>query len=266
MKKIVFFITHKTLDEEKCRLTFQSLSNQSFEYKFDTLYIYNTHQDELTNDVVLSIAAEYNIKRLFNNIKIFNYDNNTHKSLGGDVYAISKYMVENYLPEDRVLFLKSDCLLSVNYFRVINSIPENEQVYFTAPFVCAKRRITNNDIIKYTLREVFTPSDEITFFVEGYTPTQQTDFTLSRVPTVTDKQIEFTACTVITDFSCHYINVSLLHKINITKQSWGGVNFGTLASYFIGSYHCFVVHKYHDIVSDNRATDREGPVVDWLNS
>jgi hypothetical protein len=55
-------------------------------------------------------------------------------------------------------------------------------------------------------------------------------------------------------------------KLNIKNQSWGGVNLSNLVPYFIETNNSFVVHKYHDIISENRNKDREGPVAEWLNS
>lgn len=54
--------------------------------------------------------------------------------------------------------------------------------------------------------------------------------------------------------------------IDIQHQSWGGVKFYKLRNFYIGTDRSFVIHKYHDIKSENRSTDREGPVESWLRS
>ena len=39
MKHIIFFITHSTLNEINCELTFKSISIQQMDNKFDIMYI-----------------------------------------------------------------------------------------------------------------------------------------------------------------------------------------------------------------------------------
>ena len=268
MKKIVFFVTHKTLSEDHAQMTFLSMSNQivSDDKKFDCLYIYNTHQDELPNSFLINLFNEYNLARFFNELKIFDYDPNTNKSLGVDVHTITNYFRSFYAPYDRVLLLKSDCVLSKNYFEDILNIEENKEIYFVAPFICAKERIDNKEIINYSKREKYTPSDDITFFVEDQTNSSNNDFKNRPNIKITDEVIKFTSCYVITDYSCHYITNSLTDKILLHDQSWGGAKFYGLVPYFTGTNNSFVIHKFHDIISENRSTDREGPVKEWLSS
>lgn len=266
MKRVAFFITHKTLTVEHADLTFHSFAMQDTNEKFDRLYLYNTHEYELTNEVLTELFYKYNLFDKFTELSIFPYDKNTDKSLGGDINAIKEYAKTNYNRQDRILIIKSDSLLSKNYFKTIFSIPNDEMVYFVAPFICAKKRIPNSEILEYIERDKFIRSDDITFFVEDYNQSNDNDFFNRPGVNVTDDQIKFTSCYVIRDFSCHYMSVGLLDRIFITNQSWGGVKFDNLVSFFYQTDDCFVVHKYHDIESENRSGDREGPVKDWLNS
>ena len=59
MKNILFFITHKTLNLENCELTFQSISNQNTNFIFDIMYIYNSHKQELDNDLILEMFIDH---------------------------------------------------------------------------------------------------------------------------------------------------------------------------------------------------------------
>ena len=265
MKNILFFITHKTLNLENCELTFKSISNQNYKFIFDIMYIYNSHKNELDNNLILEMYNKYNLSNFIKEVKIFDYDETSHKSLGQDIFTIRNYLISNYSGDDRVLILKSDCLLSVNYFNDLSKLP-NKPIYFTAPFICAKKRVPNEEIIEYTKRTSFIPSDEITFFVEDYQQSSNNDFNNRPNTKITDNSIKFTSCYVIRDWSCHFITIGLLNNISITMQSWGGVNLSKLVPYFIKTDLSFVVHKYHDIISENRDRDREGPVKDWLNS
>ena len=267
MKNIVVFITHRTLSGDHAQCTFCSMFMQNIPSgkRFDKLYIYNTNQDELNNDVIFNLFKYYNLHTLFKEVEILNFDVET-KSLGEDIGLVRKYFLENYSTEDRVLLLKSDCVLSKNYFEEILNINDKDQVYFVAPFVCAKSNVSNEEIINYSQRNEFVKSDDITFFVEDQHRSQDNDFNNRKEISIYDKKIKFTSCYVIRDFSCHFLSVGLFPQIDIRIASWGGCNFSNLVQYFVETNNCFVIHKYHDIISKNRQSDREGPVSSWLNS
>jgi hypothetical protein len=261
----LFFITHRTLGEEHADMVFRSISMQVTDRKFDRMIIYNSHPQELSNEHLVSLFRRHGLGRVISDVSVFDYDDRTSKSLGMDIHCIRGYCRATMNPNDRVLLLKSDCCLSRNYFDVILKIEEPRLVHFVAPFVCAKKRVGDIDILKYLSRDSFIRSDEITFFVEDSHQSKDNDFH-KRLELITDRSILYTACTVTRDFSCHFISVELMNLIGIREQSWGGCNFSALDPYLLQSDRCFVVHKYHDIQSENRIGDREGPVKDWLNS
>ncbi len=266
-KNIAFFITHKTLNFENAEMTFGGFSRQECDKSFDTLYIYNSHEDELSNESLLNLADKFNLKRIFKEIKIFPYIGTTHKSLGGDISSIKDFCKSNLDSDDRVLIIKSDTIPSVNFFDdILNRLPQNGPVYFVAPFICAKRRVGDDMIAEYSKRTSYIKSDEITFFVEDQYQSQDNDFTNRDGVDVTSESILFTSCYVIRDFSCHFLSVSLFDSVRIENKSWGGVWFSALTDYFVPTDRSFVIHKYHDIVSENREIDREGPVKIWLES
>lgn len=268
MKTVVFFITHKTLGFEHACATLGSIAKQSLvpEKKFDKFYIYNTHSEELSNQTIEELYYKLKLDRFFNELTVFDYHPSTHKSLGADVNNICSYMKNHYQAQDRFLLLKSDCVLSKNYFNDLIGLPESQPVYFVAPWICAKERISDQEIFQYSQRDNFVRSDKITFFVEDQTNSENNDFYNRPGVQVTDEEIKFTSCCVITDFSCHYLSVQLIPQISINFQSWGGVNFGRLRQYYIGTEKSFVIHKFHNIMSENRFSDREGPVAQWLSS
>ena len=118
MKNIVFFITHKTLSLDHAECTFKSMSKQVIrnDQYFDALYIYNTHQDELPNSLLVDLFNQHSLNAFFKELVIFDYNPNTAKSLSGDTMAIKNFCTANFTGDDRVLLLKSDCVLSKNYF------------------------------------------------------------------------------------------------------------------------------------------------------
>ena len=266
MKHIAFFITHKTLTEHHCNLTFLSLSKQSKDHRFDKLYIYNTHKDELSNETIMNLYTKYNLSELFIDVAFFDYNEASHKSLGQDVTNIKEFCRIHYDITDRILLLKSDCLLSKHFFDELFKLPPTVPIYFTAPFICAKKRVEDSEILSYIDRNTFVRSDDITFFVEDRYGSPNNDFTHRKGTNVTDYSIKFTSCYVICDFSCHLITNSLFDLLTIQNQTWGGVNLSRLVPHFVETNRCFVVHKYHNIQSENRPSDREGPVETWLLS
>jgi hypothetical protein len=267
MKNIVFFITHKTLTIDHAEMTFRSISNQMCNAKMDTLYIYNSNSDELSNNVILDIIEKSNAKQFFNTIEIFDYDPRSNKSLATDIENIRNFSKNNFNLEDRILLLKSDIVLSKYYFDdILNNTPKDRPIYFVSPFICAKKRVTNDQILQYSLRDVYVKSDNITFFVEDRYQSGDNDFNNRPGINVTDHSILFTSCYVIRDFSCHFISVSLLDLIQIRNQTWGGVWFSNLEPYFIETERSFTIHKYHNIISENRSSGREGPVESWITS
>jgi len=266
MRNVVFFITHKTLSMEHANATFHSISKQQVrdDKKFDAFYIYNTHSDELANDDLVALYHQYDLNRFFGELKIFDYDPATPKTLAGDVLAVSNYVKGAYDPQDRYFMLKSDCVLSKNFFDEALHIEENRLVYFVAPFINAKERVTDAEIFDYCERDSLQADD--TFFVEGDVDGGPTDFHMRPGVSVTDQQIKFTSCYNLGDYSAPFISVGLVDSIQTENLTWGGVRFYGLRPFFVRTDRCFVVHKYHDIVSENRATDREGPAAIWLRS
>jgi len=261
---ILFFITHKTLDYDHADMSLKSISIQETDKKFDVMYIYNSHEEDIKNDDILEICNKYNILNKVLEIKLFKYNSNTNKTLASDISEIKNFCFNNFKNEDRVLILKSDIMLSKNYFNDILNLPKGEVIY-TSPFVCSKKRVLNDELIQYIMRDIFIESDEMTFFTENIDGSNNNDFTKRKI-SIEDNSIKFFSCRVINDFSCHFISISLLNNILLGESSWAGANFSKLKKYHKYSENAFTLHKYHSIVSVNRSEDREGPVENWFRS
>ena len=262
---ILFFITHKTLDYDHADMSIKSISIQETDKMFDVMYIYNSHEDDIKNEEILQICNKYNIQNKVKDIKLFEYDINTNKTLASDISEIKKFCINNYKIDDRVLILKSDIMLSKNYFNDILNIPDGEFIY-TSPFVCGKKRVSNEELIDYINRDIFVESDEITFFTEDKEGSDDNDFINRSSVDIESDDIKFFSCRGINDFSCHFISISLLNNIILNESSWAGANFSRIRDFHRSSDKAFTLHKYHDIISKNRSEDREGPVQKWLNS
>jgi hypothetical protein len=264
VKSILFFITHSTLnlDHAKMCLYHLSLSNINT-IVFDEMYIYNTHSDELSNESILELIREYNISKLCGEIKIFEYDTNTQKKLSYDIYSISLFCQKNYNKNDRILLLKSDIMISVNLLSDLCNV-ESDSFIFTPPFVTAKSRVTNKEIIDYTRRTKFVKSDNITFYNESNVEDiNLTDHITKRTPN--DNDVFFISCECKINFSCHYLTCDIFKDIEFHDKDCGNVCFEESRNRWISSNNSFTVHKYHSIVSKNRGEEREISLHTYLN-
>jgi hypothetical protein len=267
MKNIIFFITHSTLDLYHTEIVFESISKQSIDYPFfDVMYLYNTHQKELSNNVLLDLYEKYNLKRFIKELRIFNYPEDLPKKLTYDISLISSFCSKEH-SKDRILILKSDTAVSKNYFKDLSNLDSEQLKLVVAPYVCAKERISKEKILEYCEREHFIESDEITFFTEDENGNTNSDFNNRPDISIDNEQIEFFSCRVVrVGFTSVYADCELLQKIILTDTDWGGTDFSHLLPYYTRINDSFLVHIYHGIISENRKTDREGPVKKWLES
>jgi len=262
--KIIIFITHATLSYQHAKMTFLSLANSKDPIEFDEIVLYNTHQNELPNEKLLELYNSFDMS-FIKNVKLFDYDESTHKSLGADLEAIRTYCNTAYNQNDHILLLKSDCLLSVNFLNELNKFNDNSSEFiFVAPLINSKQSITDEELEKYIQSPHAILSSEDTFFMEDEVRSKDNDFRNRPGVVPGDDCIKFISCTVKRDWSCHYLPVSVFMKVKLVNQNWGGSSFEHLSHMWVGSYKSFVVHKYHSIVSPNRSTERPGEWGQWL--
>ena len=258
MTKILFFITHTTLDLDHAKMCLYELMlslKKCGTFRFDRMYIYNTHKEELSNETVLDIVEKYKLSKYISEISVFPYNVNTPKRLSSDMSTIFNFCRRNYSREDRVFILKSDLLLSCNVITDINKIISKSFV-FTPPFVTAKSDLTNNQLHSYCRRETFIKSDSVTFYNESYDGDKNnTDHKNGKSPF--DEQFSFISCNCVFDFSCHYLTVDCMDYIMLDDKDWGGVNFSN-CRHIVTTDTSFTVHKFHEVKSQNRKLDREG--------
>jgi hypothetical protein len=263
--KIIFFITHHTLTLDHAQMTVASLRNSIDPITFDRLYIYNTHQEEISNEVIRDLLTDL---PFVSDIREFPQElYPSGKSLVCDVRTIVDFCFRNYQLTDSVLLLKSDCLLSVNFLNDLKKLDRLSSYVFTAPFIVAKKRVTNEELLQYSQRKLAILSDEETFFNENESVTPENDHRDRVGEKATDFKIKYISCTCKRDFSCHYMTVDNLLTI-ATRQgaNWGGCWLENSRSKWIGSSRAFTLHKYHSIVSDARPNPREGTIEEYMLS
>lgn len=269
MKNIFFFITHTTLDLSHADIVFESISKQSIQSQFfDVMYLYNTHQNELSNEDLITLFQKYNLNKFIKELRIFDYPKNLPKKLTYDISCIRDFCSKNHA-EDRILILKSDTAISKNYFKDLSCVASDNSnpLLIIAPFVCAKQRVEREKILKYCDREKFIESDDITFFTEDENGNENSDFKNRKDINIKDKKIEFFSCRAVRfGFTSVFADSKLLNNIRLEDTNWGGTDFYNLLSYYKRINNSFVVHIYHGIISENRDRDREGPVKEWMES
>lgn len=266
-KKILFFITHCTLSYEHAKMTIGSIGRSKNPMKFDKMYIYNTHPDELPNDKLLELAHKYDLQSFISEIELFPSTYPLLKTLASDIIAITNFCTEQkYNNHDAVYLLKSDCVISINLLNEMSKVDTLESFVLTPPYICAKKRVTDNEIITYCSKDNVVLSDNETFFNEDAYGTPETDWKNRPGVHPTDPNIKYISCTVKRDFTSHYLTYDNLLKIAKREQSWGGCWLANVMDKWIGTSAGFVVHKYHDIVSKSRSTPREGSIEEFLLS
>lgn len=264
--KVIFFITHHTLTKEHATMTLGSLARANNPMKFDRMYIYNTHPEEISNDFLIELTNQYNLSSFINEIKLFPGKYPENKTLASDIMAIQAYCITKYNIKDAIWLLKSDCVVSVNLLDEMKKVDKLDSFVLTPPFICAKKRVTDEEIIEYCQKPLVVLSDHETFFNEDAYGTPENDFRNRPGESPKDLNIKFISCTVKRDFSCHYLTLDNLLAMAKREQNWGGCWFANVANKWIGTYRGFVVHKYHGIQSVNRPTPREGTIEEYLLS
>ena len=266
MKEVIVFITHKTLGREHAYATFKSLAMSVDPPEIDDFVIYNSHEDDLPTNDILELFQSFEIGYI-RNVVVFPYDKNTPKTLASDINAVMQYMNIHYGPDDRVLLLKSDILLSRNFLNETKKFAGNTGDFmFVAPLFNAKQGVSDLDIFEFIQLPYAIMSSEEIFFMEDETRSADTDFRNRPEVDMTDKTIKFISCRVKRDFSCHYMPVKSMRMIGLQNKTWGGSSFASLDAVWVGAYKSFTVHKYHSIKSENRAEERPGEWGMWLAS
>ena len=264
--KIIFFITHHTLSEDHARMTLSSLSRSHNPMRFHRMYIYNTHPEEISNEFLLNLTREYKLSEIIDDITLFPGPYPQMKTLASDIKVIQAYCQRQYKPNDAIWLLKSDCVVSVNLMDEMKKVDKLNSFVLTPPFICAKKRVTDPEIIEYCSKSLYVPSDHETFFNEDAYATPENDHRNRPGESPTDSNIKFIACTCKRDFSCHYLTLDNLINVYKNEQDWGGCWFQGVADKWIGTYRGFIVHKYHNIVSASRAKPREGTIEEYMLS
>lgn len=266
LKKVIFFVTHATLTFRHAEMCLQALSESINPPHFDQLIIYNSHQDELSNDQILMLFSRYKLYRFIKSVQCFNYDTKTPKTLGGDINQIRDWCLANLSPRDRVLILKSDILVSSEYLNETQKTDHLDKTLFIPVLYNAKKSVSDNELMELCKKNYVIQSGKEFFFMENETSSPENDLR-NRMSTFNLPEVKYLVCSGKRDWSCPYITVNLLPQVITEQKIWGGWSAIQLQPWWIGGYKSFIVHKWHGIISvNNPGYERPGEYGQWLNS
>tara|TARA_Y100000593_G_scaffold74585_1_gene137368 strand:- start:6150 stop:7016 length:867 start_codon:yes stop_codon:yes gene_type:complete len=273
----LIFITHATLYEKHADWCLNTLlSKQTDDIAWDNFVIYNTHEDEVSNEFILDLIKKYDVNRYVKNILIFPYDTEIYKkTLNQDIKNWFTILVENGLNQEngKTVFLKSDYCVSNNFNEIVK-LQQNNDFQWSLPIYNAKERLSFDDIQDRLSLETFIAVDDKTYYRGGdnqsgitplgeVSPNGEMDYHPS---------IDYVSHNYQNDYNLHVysnnvlqIGYDLLHNLDNNAynldSTWGGAHNLFAGMKFYGVKHldeirCFGVHMFHEVKSANRDKDR----------
>lgn len=253
----IYFMTHVTLTERHARLCLASIKHQTQTF-WDQIVIYNTNQDELSNDRIREIAREYELT-----IPLVDYGPAKSDKLVTDMCALKSYAIANPI-DGFIMILKSEFCLSSRFNEVVKGMPIDNKWIWTPPVIHAKEFVTDLEIHEYQSRQTFLRVDPRTYYrgSDIHAPTGEEG--PGDGMTDIDPNIHFVSHRVRMDFNVHVMphDVFIALPIDIAPSvTWGGmaVVFRQAADNgirYLNIDDAFAIHVFHEIISKNRAKDR----------
>lgn len=262
------FTTHTTLTKEHAKNSLSSLLKNNKEFLvWDNFIIYNTQEEEISNDwlkeTILFLDGEKQIK----NLVIFPYDKNSQKTLTRDFINQLNFLIkEGFLLDGKTLFLKSDYCLSTNFNSVFNRVDLNNSIW-CLPIYNAKSKVSQSEIDELCRDNFFNPLYKgVTYYRGGsnHPITPENELSPNGFLKDTDTEIRFVSHNVQADYNVPVIDNKIikfcydvaLNTIDL-NNTWGGTEpFFKRMFYEFGIKKCpeitaFAVHMYHSIYSIN---------------
>ena len=269
------FVTHATLYEKHADWCLQALFDQTEDIEWENFIVYNTHEEELSNEIILDLIKKHDTKSYIKNIFIFPYKSDLfEKTLTQDIKNWFAILVENgFNQEGKTLFLKSDYCVSNNFNEIFKQQPNND-FQWSLPIHNAKERLVYEDVKDKLKNNTFVPVDEKTYYRGG---DNQSGITPRREISPNGEMeyhpsIDYVSHNFQNDFNLHVygnnilkIGYNLLDNLNEYEYdltcSWGGVVDFYKIMHRRGVPHlneikCFGIHMFHEIISPNRKLDR----------
>ena len=166
MTRSVYFITHSSLDYKHARLCLMSLASQNFDDLWDNLFVYNTHQEELPNSDLFSLIEQLGIQRKFRNVQEVAYDPSSRKTNLQDFMNLIDHCRAHVplISNSYLLYLKSDYILSSNFFDGLKKFDCESNFIFSAMIENAKEFVEEKELFERASRDSFTLVDDVTYY------------------------------------------------------------------------------------------------------
>lgn len=257
MNNAAIFWTHATLGHRHAAMSLAALGQ--YGTTFPSVYIYNTHADELPNDDITDVL----VKNRLSLSGIIPYDEFSPKTVSYDLMNIDKFVSKMKDVPERVLVLKSDYVLSSGLDLALRKLPSNNFIW-TLPIMNAKEFVTDNEIVTRAKGE-FCISDSVTYYrgSDLFQPMGEVGATMD-----TDPSIRFISHNVKRDLNCHVFSGDVFGRLGFGAEelsaTWGGpagmfCRAMESGIQFPDERGAFAIHVFHDIVSKNRVGDRGDP-------
>ena len=164
--KAIYFNTHTTLTEYHANLCMQSLQEQSQDYLWDYFFVYNSHAEELSNDVLYSLYKKNNLDKNFRKFEIIDYNVNNKKTNFQDFMNMIDHCRNNFSTKEKdyILYLKSEYLLSHKFMESMNIFDNEKKFIFSAMIENAKEFVSSEEILQRSKRDIFTLVDDVTYY------------------------------------------------------------------------------------------------------
>lgn len=274
------FTTHHTLDEKHAEMSIRSLFDQTERLVWDNFVVYNTHEDELSNDFIVNLLIPYINSGLIENASVFEYKSGMYpKTLTQDTINHFDIILGNeiYRP-GKTLLLKSDYCVSRNFNETMRKMKVSNNIW-SLPIYNAKEKVSDDEVLELLKMDVFKPVFEGVYYRGGtnhpHTPGTMDNPYLEMTfdgSKDTDPSVRFVSHNIQNDYNLHvFTNDTIRICSQICKQvynpnsTWGGAHdlfnvawnqAGIERETLIDA---FGVHMYHGIISPNRTQDRTDP-------
>jgi hypothetical protein len=283
------FVTHATLDADKAKYCLKHLlSEQTESTSWDNFIIYNTHKEEVPNELLLDYIKKYDVNGYVKDILVFPYPSETPKNLVTDIKMWFRILDENELTDEgKTLILKSDYILSNNFNSVFNKIKPHNFAW-TLPTYNGKEWVTPEQMGEKAKQDKFTLGDDETYFLHS----DENHFNLPNTEQEgenlyedeLDPNVKFIGHCNSLDFNVHVVSNDVIPKCNTVSEycemnpnaTWGGgCEFWHTLKFASTPYgkvklideevdweyniDAFAIHQFHEIISKVRLEDRGDP-------
>ena len=280
----IVFTTHATLDEQHAVNSLISLllMQDHTDFQWDNFIIYNTHEHELSNEILVELIQELDVHGMVKNLMVFPYQDGMYpKTLTQDTINHFTILVQNGMNHaGKTLLLKSDYCVSSNFNWVFER-QSNINTLWSLPIYNAKQKVDYTEYMAKLGQRGFLPTDDETYYRGGsnfpHTPGTLDDLFHERSPDPdikdeTDPRIKYVSHNIQNDYNLHVFSNDILYtclqicqRVYNVNSTWGGAHdLFNVAFQHAGvergtETRAYGIHMYHDIVSVNRSQDRTDP-------